>query len=152
MQKLVRQLQKPPLSLWHWIIICLMASERARKSTVCSEVDVRYRCHKEVTPALCSAVWVLSRRHFSPEWKNLACSFPVSFSLQVCISSKCERPRLQGLAAVPTASEEPRNSRLPPSEAQARVGMAQLSPVSSPRTASPQPCNSAADTWFQAQE
>lgn len=42
MQKLVRQDQKPPLSLWHWIIICLMASERARKSPVCSEADAMW--------------------------------------------------------------------------------------------------------------
>lgn len=54
----------------------------------------------------------------------------VSF-LQVCISPECEGSGLQSTAAVPSESEEPRNGRLPPSEAQARVGMAQLSSVSS---------------------
>lgn len=61
--------------------------------------------------------------------KHSWCLFPFDLS-KVGVRTHCERHRLQGPAAVPPESEEPRHDRLPPSQAQISVGLAQLSPVS----------------------
>ena len=84
------------------------------------------RCY-ESTSAVHSVAFGCSQDTQGKLGSSSSC-FP---SLQVCVSSECERPRLQSPAAVPTASEEPGNNGLPPSEAQTWVGMAQLPSVSS---------------------
>lgn len=56
-------------------------------------------------------------------------SAPPKVSLRTCGA----RHRLQGSAAVPSEGEEPRYLWLPPCQATVSVGLAQLSPVSSPQ-------------------